>query len=148
MRFIKKFIFILLLLLIAFFIYRLISPKAANQLLHDIKSFSNEKMGTHFSLTGAQNIVATWAVTDITWSIDEPAIIISSSWWLQEITGDEILLNDTQDSQNTSISETTTWSDVPSSVVSPTPPPPKTTTTTTSQTINQATRDIKALFGQ
>gem|GEM_PF-1736506 len=52
MKFIKRFIFVILLLLIAFFIYRLISPTAAKELLHDLKSFSNDKMGTHFTLSG------------------------------------------------------------------------------------------------
>jgi hypothetical protein len=51
MRFIKRFIFVILLLIIAFFIYRLISPKAAKELLFDLKSFSNDKIGTHFSLS-------------------------------------------------------------------------------------------------
>jgi hypothetical protein len=52
MRFIKRLIFVVLLLVIAFFIYRLISPTAAKELLYDIKSFSNDKIGTHFSLSG------------------------------------------------------------------------------------------------
>jgi hypothetical protein len=52
MRFIKRFIFVIVLLLIAFFLYRLISPKAANQLLFDLKNFSNTSIGTHFSLSG------------------------------------------------------------------------------------------------
>jgi len=52
MRFIKRLIFVIILLVIAFFIYRLINPKAANALLHDMKSFSNQRIGTHFSLSG------------------------------------------------------------------------------------------------
>ncbi|MEI6672975.1 MAG: hypothetical protein WCL02_06720 [bacterium] len=52
MRFIKRFFFIIFLLLIAFFVYRLISPKAANALLFDLKTFSNDKIGTHFILSG------------------------------------------------------------------------------------------------
>jgi hypothetical protein len=52
MRFIKRLIFIFILLLIAFFIYRLINPTAAKDLLYDLKSFSNTTIGTHFSLSG------------------------------------------------------------------------------------------------
>ena len=52
MRFIKRLIFVILLLLIAFFVYRLINPTAAKELLYDIKSFSNTTIGTHFSLSG------------------------------------------------------------------------------------------------
>jgi hypothetical protein len=58
MRFVKRFIFVVILLVLAFFIYRLISPKAANQLLLDIKTFSNDTIGTRFSLSG-EVIVAT-----------------------------------------------------------------------------------------
>jgi hypothetical protein len=52
MRFVKRFIFVLILLLIAFFIYRLVNPTAAKELLFDLKTFSNDKIGTHFSLSG------------------------------------------------------------------------------------------------
>jgi hypothetical protein len=41
----------LILLLIAFFIYRVINPAGAKSLLYDLKSFSNDKIGTNFSLT-------------------------------------------------------------------------------------------------
>ncbi len=58
MKFIKRLIFVIILLLIAFFIYRLISPKAANELLRDLKSFSNTTIGTHFVLSG-QTLVVT-----------------------------------------------------------------------------------------
>jgi hypothetical protein len=57
MRFLKRFIFVVILLVLAFFIYRLISPKAANQLLLDIKTFSNDTVGTHFSLSGEVAVV-------------------------------------------------------------------------------------------
>ena len=90
MRFIKKLIFIIILLLLAFFVYRLINPLAANALLHDLKSFSNTNIGTHFSLTG-EVIENTWINLDVT------GTILESTWALQELTGDEeLLLNDTQ----------------------------------------------------
>lgn len=54
MRFIKRFIFVLILLVIAFFIYRRISPKAANNLLDDLKTLSNNTIGTNFSLSEQQ----------------------------------------------------------------------------------------------
>lgn len=52
MRFIKRFIFVIILLLIAFFIYRLISPQGAKQLLYDLKLSSNSTIGTEFPLSG------------------------------------------------------------------------------------------------
>ena len=52
MRFIKRLIFVVLLLVIAFFVYRLVNPTAAKELLYDIKSLSNNTIGTHFALSG------------------------------------------------------------------------------------------------
>lgn len=51
MRFIKRLFFVTILLVIAFFFYRLINPAGAKALLYDIKSFFNTTIGTHFSLT-------------------------------------------------------------------------------------------------
>ncbi len=99
MRFVKRFIFVVILLVLAFFIYRLISPKAANQLLLDIKTFSNDTIGTRFSLSG-EVIVATWQVLDASGTLPE------LTWSLVEITGDdELLLTDTELSQE----PITTW---------------------------------------
>jgi len=52
MRFIKRLIFVVFLLVAAFFVYRVISPTAAKELLYDLKSFANDTIGTHFSLNG------------------------------------------------------------------------------------------------
>jgi hypothetical protein len=43
MKFIKRLIFVFILLLLAFFVYRLVNPSAAKDLLQDMKSFSNDK---------------------------------------------------------------------------------------------------------
>lgn len=58
MRFIKRFIFVIILLLIAFFIYRLISPQGAKQLLYDLKLSSNSTIGTEFPLSGDVLVVS------------------------------------------------------------------------------------------
>jgi len=50
MRFIKRLIFIIVLLLVAFFVYRLINPTAAKALLYDLATFSNTRLHTHFTL--------------------------------------------------------------------------------------------------
>lgn len=100
MRFIKRFFFIILLLLIAFFIYRLISPKAANALLFDLKTFSNDKIGTHFILSG-EVLVTTWTLVDTWVIIDTTGVVLNDTWIFQENTGDELLLNDTENMQNT-----------------------------------------------
>jgi len=107
MRFVKRFIFVVILLVLAFFVYRLISPKAANQLLLDIKTFSNDTIGTRFSLTGEVTVV-TWMVLDLSGTVSE------ITWSLVEITGDEqLLLTDTE------LSETmNTWYSDTSGIVS------------------------------
>jgi len=105
MRFIKRLIFVILLLVIAFFVYRLINPTAANQLLSDIKSFSNDKIGTHFILTW-EILVQSWVVLDTT------GTVVDTTWFLQDSSGDEqLLLNDAELSQDTgsSLVEHTTW---------------------------------------
>ena len=152
MKFIKRFIFVLILLLIAFFIYRLINPTAAKELLFDLKTFSNDKIGTHFSLSG--EIIETWAVLNVTGTVSE------DMWFLQEISGDEqLLLNDAELTQE---SFTETWtSSVATAVVAPAPTPlptptptPKTTTVktttpttkTTSSSSSKNTSDLNAFL--
>ena len=81
MKFIKRLIFICILLLIAFFIYRLINPTAAQELLYDIKTFSNTNLHTHFSLNTGEILVETWIIFEI-----------EETWGLQELTGDDELL--------------------------------------------------------
>ncbi len=95
MRFIKRLLFVILLLVIAFFVYRLINPTAANSLLHDIKSFSNDKIGTHFSLD-TKTIAASWAVSS--WTVSPWSTLSNSSvnitWNILNDSGDELLLTD------------------------------------------------------
>jgi len=105
MRFIKRLIFVVLLLVIAFFVYRLVNPTAAKELLYDIKSLSNNTIGTHFALSG-EVLVETWVVLDMT------GIILWDTWFLEEMSGDEqLLLNDAELPQDTGISlvEEVTW---------------------------------------
>jgi len=105
MRFIKRLMFVILLLVIAFFVYRLINPTAAKELLYDIKSFSNTTIGTHFSLS-EEVLVETWVVLDMT------GIVLGDTWLLEEMSGDEqLLLNDAELPQDTGISlvEEVTW---------------------------------------
>lgn len=70
MKFIKRLLFILFLLIVAFFVYRLINPTAAKELLYDLKSFSNDTIGTHFSLSG-EVLETTGVVLDLTGTIVE-----------------------------------------------------------------------------
>lgn len=165
MRFIKKFFFICILIVLAFFVYRLISPTSANALLSDIKSFSNDTLGTHFALS--QPILeSTWVVLDVT------GVVLEETWILQEFaSGDELLLNDVDLSQQSMSTWTVvTWTlpvvEEPKVVVplqtppSPTTTPlktptlkkttttPKATTSSSSSTIRQAVSDLKAIFGE
>jgi hypothetical protein len=58
--------------------------------LLDIKTFSNDTVGTHFSLSGEVAVV-TWLV------LDSSATLPEITWSLVEITGDdELLLTDTE----------------------------------------------------
>lgn len=124
-------IFIIVLLLLAFFVYRLISPTAAKTLLYDLKSFSNTTIGTNFSLN-SKSLETTWTVLDIT------GTIVEETWFFQEITGDEeLLLNDMLlTEENFDIQTTTTWTTSPvtppTTPVTPPTTPPKTTTTSSS----------------
>ncbi|MFA7298084.1 MAG: hypothetical protein WC010_00335 [Candidatus Absconditabacterales bacterium] len=114
MRFIKRFIFVVLLLVIVFFIYRLINPTAAKALLFDLKTFSNDKIGTHFSLSG-EVITSTGVELDLT------GTVLDITGGLQELTGDEeLLLNDMVLSDETF---TETGASVPSSDIKETPCP-------------------------
>jgi len=107
MRFIKRLIFVIILLLLAFFVYRLINPKAAQSLLFDLKTFSNTTIWTHFPLSG-DVVVTSWVVIDLTGTIE--SWIVQDTWALQELTGtDELLLKDTSFSPEVSGAIVTTW---------------------------------------
>ena len=100
MRFIKRLLFVIFLLVMAFLVYRLVSPKAAKELLFDLKTFSNDKVWTHFSLSG-QVIDSPSSAIETT-----GAVIAEDTWIFQEITGDEeeLLLNDSPLPQDTGTS--------------------------------------------
>lgn len=88
MKFIKRLIVVIVLLLLAFFVYRLISPSGAKTLLYDLKSLANDKIWTHFSLETNEEIL-TGSVIDIT------GLVLDETWVLQEFTDeDELLLED------------------------------------------------------
>ena len=99
MRFIKRLIFVVFLLVVAFFVYRLVNPNAAKDLLNDLKSFSNTNIGTHFSLSD-QTLVASGAV------FTETGTAAGASG-LDEMTGDEALLLNDMDLPQESFEETT-----------------------------------------
>ncbi len=131
MRFIKRILFVAFLLLIAFWIYRLINPSWAKALLYDLKSFANDKAGTYFSLTG--NVVEETSV------VLETGTVIDSSLGLQELTGtDGGLLLDAVDSTQESFGTTSS-----APVVAPEPTPAITPTTTTSSPKGLSTKEIK-----
>ncbi len=71
--------------------------------MHDLKTVSNDKIGTHFVLTG--NVIV-----DTSLSLDTTGAVLENTWGLQEITGDDLLLlNDielSQESFTTEIVET------------------------------------------
>ncbi|MFA6256372.1 MAG: hypothetical protein WC606_04265 [Candidatus Absconditabacterales bacterium] len=145
MRFIKRLVFVIILLLIAFFIYRLINPTAAKQLLFDIKTFSNDKIGTHFSLSG-EILIASGVV------LDETGIVLEETGALQELTGDEeLLLNaaefsgeslDTTNSTAGTNSKTQTTSSTTSTQTQT-----QTTTSSSSKKLSdQENRDMKNLL--
>lgn len=153
MKFIKRFIFVLILLLIAFFVYRLINPSAAKALLYDVKSFSNDTLGTHFSLSG-ELLQSTWVILDST------GVLVQDTWMMQEITGDDELLLENMElpAENFDTEPSLTWT-VVSTPTATTPSPTPTTTPTTQPTTTPKTtttpkwlssqdiRDLQTLFG-
>jgi len=115
MRFIKRLIFILLLLVVAFFIYRLISPTWAQELLSDLKTFSNDTIGTHFSVDSV-SISTTWSVFDVTGVVTTGVVItgvvitgMEQTWALQEIMGDDELMFESSFLQDDTTGMITSW---------------------------------------
>jgi len=141
MRFIKRLIFVIFLLVIAFLVYRVIKPTAAKQLLHDLESFSNTTIGTHFSLTGI-TIVTSWTVLAVTGEVIENTWTLSSG-------DDTLLLNDaslSQENFDTWIQET--WTTSSTTTITPPTTPTKTTTTkktTTTSSNGLSTQDMRDL---
>jgi hypothetical protein len=143
MRFIKRLIFIVILLLLAFFVYRLINPSSANALLRDLKSFSNTTIGTHFSLTN-EVLQTTWTNLEIT------GTVLEATWLLQELTGDdELLFNDIDLSWENEL-PLLTWSSSSDSVegtITTTSPIPSTPTSSSNELSHKDTQDAQNLLG-
>lgn len=113
MRLIKRFIFVLVLLVLVFFVYRLINPSWAQALLSDLKTTSNDLFWTHFVIEEMINV--TWSLAP--WSVDSiTGDITGETWSLQEMTWDELLLDDLSLIETV----TTTWT---TEVVTPEPCP-------------------------
>ncbi len=125
----------------AFFVYRVISPTAAKELLYDLKSFANDTIGTHFSLNGWVEVI-TWTV------LDETGIVLEETWALQETTGDEeLLLDDAVVTQEDFATETTTTTTTtPNTTTTTTTTTPKTTATSSNGLSTQDMRDLKTLL--
>ena len=154
MKFIKRLLFILILLLAAFGVYRVVSPTAAKALLQDMKTFSNDKLGTDFVITTETEeiLVETWTI------LEETGTLIEETDDLQELSDeDELLLGD-------DLVEEKFWDDTTTPVVEETPEPstpttpsvPATTTTTTTTTNTPSSNggiskqdliDFQTLFG-
>ncbi len=146
MKFVKRFVFIVIIVIVAFFVYRLISPTAAKSLLSDIKSFSNTTFWTHFALQQV-NVVTTWSDN----SIATGSVNITGE--LQEITGadalfveDDIITGQQTPTTSTWIVEVDTWTTSVSSVST------STSTTASSSSSHglsaQDYRDFKTLFAK
>jgi hypothetical protein len=144
----------LILLLIAFFVYRLINPSGAKSMLYDIKSFSNDKIGTHFALTG-DVVELTWTLVDMTGDILEDTWTLQNSWddlfledsLLLEETSQEDPVIDTQTGTDEQVPTTTTNTST-TNVVKPSKPTttqPK-STTSSNELSNQDLRDLKNLL--
>lgn len=147
MKFIKRFLFITFLLVIAFFIYRVINPSWAKALLHDLKSFSNDKIGTHFSLTGTL-IQNTWSVLQDTWVVAQDAgVLIPVGEGLQEFTGtDSWLLLDAVDPSQENF--TTSTGNAASSETPPPMPVSSSQPVVSAKTSSSSSSSVKGLSSQ
>jgi monoamine oxidase len=148
MRFIKRLIFILLLLVVAFFIYRLISPTWAQQLLSDLKTFSNDTIGTHFSVDSV-SISTTWSVLDLTGVVTTGVVItgMEQTWALQEIIGDEELMFESSLLQDNTTGMIASWTTVSWTTVVFVPEA-ETPTRTIPSTTTKPTTSYKGLSSQ
>lgn len=146
MKFVKRFVFIVIIVIVAFFVYRLISPTAAKSLLSDIKSFSNTTFWTHFALQQV-NVVTTWSDSSVaTGSVD-------ITWELQEITGADVLFGEDDLITGQHIPTSPTWTvDVVTWTTSVSSVSTSTSTTASSSSSHglsaQDYRDFKALFAK
>jgi len=155
MRFVKRIIVIFVLLLIAFFFYRLVNPTGAKALLFDLKNFSNTNLGTNFSIEVTEEDYMDELIEELTEELAEESILVTwllldSPWSLQEFTEeDELLFWDVPLDQE----------DVDEDILDEIPPQtpkdsspttvPKTSSNWSSTTnlSNQDIKDFKNLFG-
>jgi hypothetical protein len=113
--------------------------------LFDIKTFSNDKIWTHFSLSG-EILIASWVV------LDETGIVLEETWALQELTGDEeLLLNAAEFSwESLDTTNSTAWTNSKTQTTSSTTSTQTQTQTTTSSSSkklsDQENRDMKNLL--
>lgn len=145
MKFVKRFVFIVIIVIVAFFVYRLISPTAAKSLLSDIKSFFNTTFWTHFALQQV-NVVITWSDSSVaTGSVD-------ITWELQEITGTDVLFGEDDLITGQHIPTSSTWTvDVVTWTTSVSSVSTSTSTTASSSSHGlsaQDYRDFKTLFAK
>lgn len=156
MKFIKRLLFIVLLLLLAFFIYRLINPSAAKTLVQDVKTFSNDRFWTHFVVSTEieKIIVETWTILEETGIIlQETGAFLEDIVLLQEFDDEDALLlvNDFIEedvSNDLVVVEYISWS---SSVSTPpevptSPSKPSSPKKTTSSSSAQEERDLQDLL--
>jgi hypothetical protein len=143
---------------LAFFVYRLVNPSAAKDLLQDMKSFSNDKFWTDFVITTQleELTIETWTV------LEETGVLVTNDSELQELNDeDELLLSDELIEENFWANETTPIEEEvpqtpPTTPSVPVATPPTTTTTTTTVTTKPSSNDgiskqdlidFKTLFG-
>lgn len=142
MRFIKRFIFLLVILGWAFLVYRLISPNAAKSLMYDIQSL----FVTHKEPSLSGTLPASWdMIVPITGDVTP------ISWDLQELSReDELIVSDILQAQDTGDA---TWTVSSPSVTSSSTSSNTSSATSSSSSRNdwlssQDYRDFKDLFGQ
>lgn len=156
MKFVKRIIFIVILLLLSFFVYRLINPSAAKTLVQDVKTFSNDTLGTHFVVTTEleEIVVETWTILQESWIVlQETDLILEDTSILQEFDDEDALLlvNDFIEedvSNDLVVVEYISWS---SSVSTPpevptSPSKPSSPKKTTSSSSAQEERDLQDLL--
>ncbi len=152
MTFIKRLITLIILVLVGFGIFHLISPTKANHFLTRIKTVANTKLGTHFSLTGSTiidimtwNILSTWDTLSWTQtqtgSENSDFFLGQQTWLIDETYSGTIQETGDTHVQNYANTETTT---PPPPATQPTQtPPPKTPTPSQQGLSSQDMKDLK-----
>jgi len=156
MTFIKRFIFVWILLVLAFFVYRLVSPTGAKSITNTIQSVLNATVWTNFSLDNANDVDLTTSTIDLTgavldtWDLkdlileDEFLESVDISGALLPLENDtSIVLSDLVVTWSTSLTETS----VPSTKKTTTSTIPSTETKKpSSSSIDKDIKEFKDLF--